>query len=130
MNMLLPVMWLRVVFACLIVTSHFWFMLTSLLTQTLEFLLTKLLLNQFPLALSRDVLHDLTDPHMPLSINPLSHLSLESGFIVCLYIYFNHAFLTAFSFPISACSISPCLSPSNAKLLHFESYRKPLSTSD
>lgn len=40
MDMLLLMMWFRVVLACLIVTSHFWFMLTSLLTQTLEFLLS------------------------------------------------------------------------------------------
>lgn len=86
MDMLLLMMWLRVVLACLIVTPHFWFMLTSLLTRTLEFLLTALLLSQFPLALGRDVLHDLTDPHVPLSISPLSHLSLESRF-VCLFVY-------------------------------------------
>lgn len=42
MGMLLLMMWFKVALACLILTSHCWFMLTSLLTQALEFL-------QFPL---------------------------------------------------------------------------------
>lgn len=47
------------------------------------------------------------DPRMPLTISSLFPLSLESEF-TCLFIYFSHGFLPAFSFPISSCSISPC----------------------
>ena len=90
----------------LIVTSHCWFLLTSLLTQTLEFLFMALLLSQFPHSgfgqrcLRWTYWSSCASVIKPTLIFPWS--------LVYLFVYFRHAFLTAFSFLVSGFSISPC----------------------
>lgn len=122
MNMLHLMMRLKVALACLLVASYYWFMSTSLLTQ--------ILLSRFPHPGFGRRCCPWTYWSSCVSVKkPTGSSFPESGF-TCLFVYiFELCFPLCFL--ISHIWLFYCtLSSSSTELLHFKSYRKPLSTSD